>query len=53
MDVRYRQLQSFIRSIIHGIDQLFGAMMREANQYDPHIKQAIQRIRGAYMISSL
>jgi len=27
--------------------ELFGAMMREANQYDPHIKQAIHRIRAA------
>jgi len=27
--------------------ELFGAMMREANQYDPYIKQAIHRIRAA------
>jgi len=27
--------------------ELFGEMMREANQYDPYIKQAIHRIRAA------
>ncbi|KAF8163155.1 HAD-like domain-containing protein [Crassisporium funariophilum] len=27
--------------------ELFGSMMREANQYDPHIKHAILRIRAA------
>jgi len=35
--------------------ELFGAMMREANQYDPHIKQAIHRIRasGRYKLIAL
>jgi len=35
--------------------ELFGAMMRVANQYDPHIKQAIHRIRasGRYRLIAL
>ncbi|KAF9001908.1 HAD-like domain-containing protein [Cyathus striatus] len=27
--------------------ELFGAMMRESNEYNPHVKQAIERIRAA------
>jgi hypothetical protein len=38
----------FVHSGVLKQNKLFGAMMRGSNVYDPHILQAIRRIRGIF-----